>query len=564
MASVKDTLFNTSNENFKSLLNVDFKFIVPTFQRDYSWDEEQWEDVWEDIIELDSDEYHYMGNLVLKPIDKKTFEIIDGQQRFTTLSLIILATIKFLEEQEQSDEIKGTVKQLRERYLGLKKIGRLTYESKLELNENNNTFYKDIILELKSTTEFNSKNSNKLLYNGIEYFYNKIKDKFQINPIDAGIFFDEIVAENLLFIKIVAVTDANAYMIFETLNDRGVKLSTTDLLKNYLFSLVADNPSDLQTIKDKWNSLMLIITDKEFATFLRYFINSKEPLVKKDKLFKKVKSYVQKDTLFDLFDELVEYANIYNGFNNENDSIWLPEQKEYVRLLKLFGVDLFKLMIMASKKYLSDVDTTKLLEYAVIITFRYSVLAKKSTKEMEKVYNDIAIKISNKTILNYKGTKEDLKKIYVEDAIFEKIFASSIVSTKQQKNKQIARYILFKLDNHIRKNNHEGDIDINDTSITIEHILPESPTEYWKEIFGNDINNYIFKIGNYCLLNDRENRSIENKNYEDKKDTFRNSAYYTSSDSSIGVVKTKWDIRTLEHRQAGLAKKAKEIWKIVL
>jgi uncharacterized protein with ParB-like and HNH nuclease domain len=564
MATVKDTLFSTSNESFKSLLNVDFKFIVPTFQRDYSWDEEQWEDVWEDIESLTSNEYHYMGNLVLKPIDKKTFEIIDGQQRFTTLSLVVLATIKFLEEQEQTEVVIETIKQLRERYLGLKTIGSLTYESKLELNENNNTFYKDTILELKETTEFNNKNSNKLLFNGIKYFYRQIKEKFQANPINAGIFFDEIIAENLLFIKIVAVTDANAYMIFETLNDRGVKLSTTDLLKNYLFSLVAENPSDLQIIKDKWTNLMLVISDKEFATFLRYFINSKEPLVKKDKLFKKIKNYVQKDTLFDLFDELIIYANIYTAFNNENNSIWLAEQKEYVRLLKLFGVDLYKLMIMASKKYLTDAETTKLLEYAVVVTFRYSVLAKKSTKEMEKVYNNIAIGISNITITTYKDTKKELKKIYVEDAIFEKIFASAIVSTKQHKTKQIVRYILFKLDNHIRKNNHEGDIDINDTSITIEHILPESTTEYWKSIFGNDILNYIYKIGNYSLLNDRENRDIENKSYEDKKDTFRNSMFYTSSDSTIGAVKTKWDIRTLEQRQAALAKKAKEIWKIAL
>jgi len=147
MATVKDTLFSTSNESFKSLLNVDFMFKVPMFQRDYSWSEENWEDLWEDVERLEDDEYHYMGNLVLKPIDKKTFEIIDGQQRFTTLSLMILATIKFLTKQEQTDKIKDTIKQLRERYLGLKKIGSITYTSKLHLNENNNTFYQEKILE---------------------------------------------------------------------------------------------------------------------------------------------------------------------------------------------------------------------------------------------------------------------------------------------------------------------------------------------------------------------------------------------------------------------------------
>ncbi|MFK5975576.1 MAG: DUF262 domain-containing HNH endonuclease family protein [Sulfurovum sp.] len=562
MATVKDTLFSTSNESFKSLLNVDFIFKVPMFQRDYSWNEEQWEDVWEDVERLEADDYHYMGNLVLKPIDKKTFEIIDGQQRFTTLSLMILATVKFLHHQEKSEAIDETIKQLRERYLGLKKIGSLTYTSKLHLNENNDSFYQEKILELKDTKDFDNKHSNILLYNGVNYFYKKIANKFKTNPIDAGIFFDEVVAENLLFIKIVAESDANAYMIFETLNDRGVKLSTTDLLKNYLFSLVASDKNDLSAIKVKWDKLISIVTDREFATFLRYYINSKQPLVRKDKLFKKIRESITKDTLFELFEELIEYANIYNAFKNENDAIWEEEQKEYIQLLKLFDVDLFKLMIMASSKYLAKEEMTKLLEYAVIITFRYSIIAKRSTKDMERVYNFIAQGISNKTITTHKEAKSELKKVYIEDAVFEKIFATSTLSTKQTKTKKISRYILFKLDNFIRKNNKEGELDIKDLSITIEHILPENPTEYWEDIFGQNSLNYIYKIGNYALLNDKENRRLKNKSYEEKKDTFRNSRFYTSSDSTIGVVKAKWDIKTLEQRQAGLAKKAKEIWKI--
>lgn len=564
MATVKDTLFSTSNESFKSLLNVDFVFRVPIFQRDYSWNDENWEDLWEDVERLEKDEYHYMGNLVLKPIDKKTFEIIDGQQRFTTLSLMILATVKFLTNQEQTDEIKDTIKQLRERYLGLKKIGSLTYTSKLHLNENNNTFYQEKILELKDTDDFDNKQSNSLLYSGVGYFYKKIEDKFKGNPIESGIFFDEVVAENLLFIKIVAENDANAYMIFETLNDRGVKLSTTDLLKNYLFSLVASDKNDLDAIKIKWDKLISIVTDKEFATFLRYYMNSKQSLIRKDKLFKKVRESITKAELFDLFDELIEYANIYNAFNNENDSVWEQEQKQYVKLLKLFNVDLFKLMIMASKKHLSNDDTTKLLEYSMILTFRYSVIAKRSTKDMERIYNSIAVKISNKEITNYKQTKEDLKKIYIHDDVFEKVFSTITLSTKQSKTKNIARYILFQIENHVRKNNKEADIDINDTTATIEHILPENPQECWEGSFGKNSINYIYKLGNYSLLQDKENRAIENKCYADKKDTYRDSRYYTSSDSSIGAVKTKWDIKTLEQRQASLAKKAKEIWKIAL
>ena len=183
---------------------------------------------------------------------------------------------------------------------------------------------------------------------------------------------------------------------------------------------------------------------------------------------------------------------------------------------------------------------------------------------MERIYNNIAIKISNKTILNYKQTKEELKKIYINDDIFEKIFATISLSTKQAKTKNIARYVLFEIENNIRKSNKEADIDINDMTATIEHILPENPQPCWESSFGKNSINYIYKLGNYSLLQDKENRQIENKCYEDKKETFRHSRYYTSSHDKIGAVKVKWDIRTLEQRQAGLAKKAKEIWKIAL
>ena len=88
--------YDTRSENLSDLLTPDRKFIVPKYQRDYSWEVEQWNDLWDDIIDLDEkNNYHYMGYLVLKrdANNDKEFYIIDGQQRLTTISILILAVI---------------------------------------------------------------------------------------------------------------------------------------------------------------------------------------------------------------------------------------------------------------------------------------------------------------------------------------------------------------------------------------------------------------------------------------------------------------------------------------
>lgn len=93
--------FNTSNETFRKLLGNGLRYRVPPFQRDYSWTEDEWDDLWQDIVEMfseDGESMHYMGYLVLQSSDGKQFDIIDGQQRITTISVLILAGLAYLKD----------------------------------------------------------------------------------------------------------------------------------------------------------------------------------------------------------------------------------------------------------------------------------------------------------------------------------------------------------------------------------------------------------------------------------------------------------------------------------
>ena len=148
--------FNTTNATFRQLLANGLTYHVPPFQRDYSWTEDEWDDLWQDILGLfeeDGEPAHYMGYLVLQSSDNKDFDIIDGQQRITTLSIMILAGLAYLEDLVKANldaEKNGRRKeQLQNSYIGYVDPVRLIPRSKLELNRHNNRFYQTYLVPLQ-------------------------------------------------------------------------------------------------------------------------------------------------------------------------------------------------------------------------------------------------------------------------------------------------------------------------------------------------------------------------------------------------------------------------------
>ena len=166
---------NTITGNFSSIISNNRKFIVPKFQRDYSWNNEQWDDLWQDIetMIIEHDE-HYMGYLVLQTQDEKNFYIIDGQQRFTTILLLIYAAIKCVEKQITQgidvEDNKRRVESLKSLYIGKEDPVTLDYDNLLTLNRNNNSYFCDYILKLGDLKARNLTTTEKLMRSCFEYY----------------------------------------------------------------------------------------------------------------------------------------------------------------------------------------------------------------------------------------------------------------------------------------------------------------------------------------------------------------------------------------------------------
>jgi hypothetical protein len=173
------SLMTPSTISLSGLLGNGVTYNVPTFQRDYSWKIDNWIDLWEDIkILLNTGNDHYMGAVVLQRTADKSFLIIDGQQRFTTLSILALAIIKniqdLIDSNNDAENNKERIQELRRGFLGQRDPGSLTYTSKLFLNENNDAFYQRNLLQLVPPNNTRSlPDSDKLLWNAFDFFYLK-------------------------------------------------------------------------------------------------------------------------------------------------------------------------------------------------------------------------------------------------------------------------------------------------------------------------------------------------------------------------------------------------------
>jgi hypothetical protein len=556
-------LINTGTASYNDLISNGRTFSVPPYQRDYSWEKEYWEDLWLDILDLPKEKYHYMGYLVFQEDSTKTKTsfIIDGQQRFTTLSILCLSAIRLLKEwadsgiDKENNEIRMV--KLMEKFLGNFSTSKLTITPKLVLNKNNDDFYKSYLLNHRKPPVVGKlKPSQKRLWDAYEYFYQTLNTKISSKSgTELATLIDDEISNALIFTTINVSDDLDAYKVFETLNARGVKLSPSDLLKNYLFSKAFESgSSELEETERRWQSINDFLGKSDLPTFLRHYWNSRFELVRISNLYRAIKSTIQTpENVFDLLHELEQLAPMYTAFENPADPMWNKEQRSFIRSMNLFGVSTWYSLMLVAKQKFPEEEFTKLLHELNVITFRYNVISDLHTNEIEVVFNKLSIKIFSGEVSKASQAFEFLKSIYVPDESFAQAFSTKLLSTKRNKN--LVKYILVELENTISGTANQFE----DASSTIEHILPENPSAEWETSFSADEQeDYIFLIGNYTLLEDTLNKKASDRLFNEKCLLYKASNYKMSKDE---LNYTEWTPIILRKHQDKMSKWACTTWK---
>ncbi len=564
--------FNTTNSTLRQLLGNGLTYCVPPFQRDYSWTETEWDDLWQDILELfteDGEPSHYLGYLVLQTSNNKQFDIIDGQQRLTTLSLMILAALGHLQElieaNHDADDNRRRKEGLQNSYIGYVDPVTLVPRSKLELNRHSNRFYQTYLVPLERLPQRGLNASEHQLRRAFTWFKEHLKAHVGLTATSGrqlAALVDGLV--DRLFFTVITVTDElNAFKVFETLNARGVRLSATDLLKNYLFSLVSSgnvHETELRSLEDRWERIVGLLGSESFPEFLRVFWNSRHRLVRKSDLFKTFRRRITtRESAFQLVRDLDHSAGVFAALRDASDETWNLAERKALEQLMMFKVRQPLPLLLAGHERFFETDRVgflQLLRAIAVVSFRYNVICNRPSHEQEGLYNELARKVSEGSLKQVREVVSALRAVYPDDAAFKAVFAEKELRTTDSRNKKVARYILFE----IERQRSGCDFDFASAIYTLEHILPEHAGESWAYIDEGKQERLVYRLGNFTLLEAGRNRDVGNESFPAKRKTYQESAFLTTR--SLAEHYDRWDESTIQARQSQLAKVAAGIWRI--
>lgn len=524
---------------------------VPKYQRSYAWEEQHILDLLHDIDNSGFDKKYFIGTIVVVKTNGNS-EIIDGQQRLATVS-IMFSVMQDIAIREGAD------KDFCKDYLSKKEFstedGSSTHKPKLVLNDKDNNFYRKIVIEREKFDP--KKESHKRIlaaYNTILKFLNK-QDKVVEYIVKLEKFL-----ENKLEIVVVGVTDeADAYTIFETLNDRGLALSQVDLIKNYLF---AKSPTRVSEAQEKWTAVTSIVEanggEQEILQYIRYFWSSKYGMTRERDLFRKIKESVEtEEQAINFLVELENSVKYYIAILSADNDFWnnFHDCKNYIHTFKELRLTQNRPLLLSILKQFDNKNISKSIKLLVDWSIR-NLIVGKSSGTLELEFSNQAKAINNRNVKNSEELQKSINdnELVATDEQFKEQFRLKTFSKHA-----IARYFLREIEDYTASNTPEKSTIKNPNVVNLEHILPQNDwKDRWPNFDDEEHKSYYKRIGNMTLLNKKQNSEQKSDAFEKKKEE----AYKNSE-----IIITKkladydaWNPADIEKRQKELADIAVKVW----
>ena len=540
------------------------RLAVPLNQREYSWEDEHVKELFEDFghaIDGGRSTY-FLGTIVLTRGEGDLPEVSDGQQRLATTTILIAAIRDYFfqnNDHKRADAIENDF---------LKKTDYNTTEivPQLRLNVDDNEFFTKLILSSPDSVERNinpSKESHKRIQKAAEIAKQHITALIAPYPKEPSI--SQRLLQWLAFIKdgaqviLLRVPDhLNAFVMFETLNDRGLKASQADLLKNHLLSLSGDRIKEAQ---HKWSSMIGILDsigkDDITVTYLHHLLITKHGQITGREVFDKVKQTINtKGKAIEFLDELMDGANDYAALFNSDHKKWNEYGTSTRKHISTINNDLRVKQIIplmfAVSRHFPNKEGKLAFQLFVYWSVRFLIVGGRGGF-LDRNYSITAKEVASGKIKTAKDLSLSMKNAVPSDSLFKAAFSEARVSQAY-----LARYYLRALELQANNQNEPELIPSDDEqSVNLEHILPQNPGEFWPHIDNEMASAYFSRIGNMVILQAKKNSMIGNSSFFDKKDVLRESTFTLTAQVSINE---QWGIKEISNRQKDLAELAVQTW----
>ena len=538
---------------------------VPANQREYAWEEEHVEALCNDISDAmaEKKEVYFLGTVVLERTKDGQFQVVDGQQRLATATMLIAVIRDMMFGMNEGRLAEG----IEETYLFGLDIKTEEDTPKLHLNTKDHEFYQNHILARPDDPKRKAKvdkgpHSNVKVREAAGVLRKYLEGTTKAMTVASRkVYLKDWLSyldENANLIVLTVPDDVNAYVMFETLNDRGLRVSQADLVKNYLFG---QSGSRLEEAKAKWASMIrsLEIVDKEDTAidYLRLISTLINGLTRERQVFERIKPLTNSPL------KAITFLDTIDGFSSDYVAMLTPQHFKWegypesirrsVSTLNLLGVTQIRHLMLAVAHHFNKQEADKSFRLFVNWIVRMFIAGSGRVGRVESIYASLAHSIHSKTdIRTAKALAERMAANIANDKDFEEAFARGHVSKTK-----LARYYLGTLERTAGGKGLPELVPNEDTAaVNLEHVLPINPTEADIQEFG-DASSYTSRIGNLVLLSAKNNSTAGNDSFEVKRPFLAASPFLLTQEVAK---QEKWGVAEIDDRQAKLAKLAVKTW----
>lgn len=535
---------------------------VPRNQRDYAWKRDQITTLFEDFEEAIADEGPYFLGTIVTVARGDVLEVVDGQQRLATTAILIAAIRDHMRDIDDTEAVES----INRDYLAVFKLTKRDRVHKMTLNVADNDLFIRIIDGIDVPTSA-ARQSHKRLLEARTIARKRVREIIAgLSPTaqpDRLVEWLEFIESRARVVLLQVPTDADAYRMFETLNDRGLRVSQADLVKNHLFARARDQRmGEVQHLWSSMTSTLEAATNDPDITidFIRHCLITKYGYLREVDMFKTLQGKVRSATgVADFATTLDTLATVYVATFNPDHERWNaygePARKA-VEVLHLFDIKPLRPVVMAVANGFGRAEMVPALDYLSVLAVRLIITTGTRSSVVELPLATAARKVTEGAIDTAGQLRSELDGIMPSDHRFRGAFQTAAVSSTK-----LAKYYLRSLQSTAEGTSGRAWWMPRDdmASINLEHVLPQKPEDNWPQFDEEAHEANVNRIGNLALMRAEDNSGLRSQPFDVKRPIYARAHYtLTSQIAEAG----DWTPATIEVRQGTLAGLAVETWPI--